>query len=79
MADVDAAFAQQVLDISERKRKPNVEHHRQADDFRARLDVSEKAAFGHTRTLASATPRLKPSSSDRTKPSSFDTTPHQNI
>ncbi len=34
MADVDPAFVKEIFDIPQRKRKSNVEHHRQADDFR---------------------------------------------
>lgn len=64
MADVDAPFMEQVLDISERQRKPNVQHHRQADDLWARLEVAEGAAFRHVGTLSSALPWLKLSSSD---------------
>ena len=40
MADIDAAFVQQIFHISKRKRKPDVHHHRQADDLRARLEVA---------------------------------------
>ena len=35
VADVNATLMQQVFDVPERKRKPDVEHHRQADDLRA--------------------------------------------
>ncbi len=37
MADFDAAFVQEILNIAERQREPNVQHHRQANDFRAAL------------------------------------------
>lgn len=36
VADVDAAFVQQILHIPERQRKPDLHHDRQADDLRRR-------------------------------------------
>ena len=33
MADVDAALKQQILDLTERQRIANVQHHREADNF----------------------------------------------
>ena len=33
VADIDAALVQQILDISKRKWKPDIHHHRQADDL----------------------------------------------
>jgi hypothetical protein len=47
MADVDPALVQQVLDVSERKGKSNVQHNRQADDLRAAVKVLEWVAFCH--------------------------------
>jgi hypothetical protein len=47
LADLDAALVQEILDISEREREPDVEHHRQSDDLGVRLAVSERGAFGH--------------------------------
>jgi len=64
VADVDATLVQQILDIAERERKANVQHHRQADDLLARLEVFEGAALAHGRKLLSALPRRKPSCSD---------------
>ena len=51
MAHLDAALVQQALYIPEREREPDVEHHRQADDLGARLEVSERAALAHAKTL----------------------------
>ncbi len=51
MANVDAALVQKVLDIPERKRKPDIHHHRQADDLGARLEVAKGAVFCHPATL----------------------------
>ncbi len=33
MADIDASLVQQIFDIPQGKRKPDVQHHRQADDL----------------------------------------------
>ena len=30
MTDIDAAFVEQILDVPERQRKANIQHHRQA-------------------------------------------------
>ena len=66
VADIDTPLVQQILDVSQREREPNVEHHREADDLGAGLEVAEWGAFGHARTLSAALPRLKRSSSDKT-------------
>jgi hypothetical protein len=34
VTDLDAAFMQKILDLAQRKRKPDIQHHREADDFR---------------------------------------------
>ena len=41
MAHVDAALVGQILYIPKRKRGTNVQHHRQADDLGARLEILE--------------------------------------
>ena len=64
VADIDAPLMEQVLDVTKRQRETDVEHHRQADDLFARLEVLEGAWFRLTRTLQSALHRLKPSSFD---------------
>ncbi len=33
MADIDASLVQQIFDISQRMRKPDVQHHSKADDL----------------------------------------------
>ncbi|MEM6637725.1 MAG: hypothetical protein AAF667_17745 [Pseudomonadota bacterium] len=63
VTDVDTAFVQQVLDIPQRERKPNVQHHRQSDDLGQRLEVPEKGALGPSMTPGSSPARIKPSSS----------------
>ena len=66
MADFDAAFVQQILNIAERQREPNVQHHRQANDFRAALKALERVRFGHVQTLRDRPARLNRSLSDKT-------------
>jgi len=41
MADFDATFVEQVLDVSKRQREPHVHHDREADDLGRRLEVLE--------------------------------------
>lgn len=55
-----------ILDIAQREREPDIQHHRQADDLGAGLEPLERAGLGHGRTLVGPLPRLKPSSSDKT-------------
>jgi hypothetical protein len=75
LADLDTALVQQVLDIPERERKANLHHHRQVDDFVARLEPLEGTGLSHATTLASPLPSLKPSSSDNTSPRGRDRNP----
>ena len=62
MADIDAAFVEQIFDLPQRKRKPDIHHHRQADDLGGRLEISEW--ISHRRMLRNAPHRLKPVSPD---------------
>jgi hypothetical protein len=64
MTDIDTSLVEQVLDIPQRQRKPNVEHYRQSDDLGRRLEVAKRAAFGHAETLGWPPARLKPVFSD---------------
>lgn len=41
MADVDVSLLQQVLDIAQRQREPDIQHHRQADNLGSGLEVIE--------------------------------------
>jgi len=66
MADIDAAFVQQILNIPKREREPDVQHHRKANDLRARLEVAKWGAFGHPATLRNHPAWLKLVSSDKT-------------
>lgn len=67
MADFDASLKQQVLDIAKRKRKPDIEHYRQADDLWAGLEVANWAAFYHLEKLAGHPARLKLVCSDNSQ------------
>ena len=51
VADIDATLVQQILNISKRKRKTDIHHNRQADDFGRRLEVLEWVAFCHPEKL----------------------------
>ena len=55
---------QKILHVPQRKREPNVEHHRQVDDLWAALEVAERARFAHAPQLRNRPARLKPSSFD---------------
>ena len=66
MADIDATFVQKVFDVAKRKRKPNVHHHRQPDDFGRRLEILEWVAFCHSVKLDRRPARLNQVSSDST-------------
>lgn len=41
VTDIDAALVHHILDVAERRREPDVQHHREADDLRARLEIAE--------------------------------------
>jgi hypothetical protein len=47
MTDLDAPLVKHILHISQRQWEADVEHHRQADDFRAHLKVPERGVLSH--------------------------------
>ena len=55
-----------VLHNAEREQKPDVERHRQSDDFRICVEVLERIAFWPSATLANALAHLMRSSFDNT-------------
>jgi hypothetical protein len=67
MADINAAFVEQVLDIAQRERESDIQHHRQADDFLAGLEILEWIAFCHTGRLGRRQRRLNPVSFDNAR------------
>ena len=66
VANINAAFVQKILHVPKRKRKPDVYHYREADDFGRRLEVAKGAAFCNPPKLRGCPARLKPVSYDRT-------------
>lgn len=66
VTDVDPAFVQDILNLAQAERVPDVVHHRQFDDFGAGFEVLERGGAGHIARLDHRPVRLKPSSSDRT-------------
>ena len=77
MADVNAAFMQQIIHIPERQRKPDVHHHRQADDLGARLEVTKGETFCHRERLGDRPARLNRFCSDSAR-RSIEITGHLN-
>ncbi len=65
MAHFDAAFVQHILHIPERKREPDIQHHRQADDVGAGFEILKWVTFYHSQTLVQRPAHLKPVSSDK--------------
>jgi hypothetical protein len=66
VADIDAAFVEQIFDLPQRKRIPDIHHHSQADDLGRHLEISEEIA--RPETLRNPPHRLKPVSSDTALP-----------
>jgi hypothetical protein len=66
MADLNAAFLQKIFHVTKRKRKTSVQHHRQADNLRARFKVPEWGVFYDTASLRNHPAQLKLALSDST-------------
>ena len=62
VADVDATFGQQILDLSQRQWIADIHHHREADYLGRAVEITE--GILHLRRLRNASPRLKPICSD---------------
>ena len=65
MADHNPTLLHEVLHITQRQREEDVQHHRQADDLWARLEVEERRALGQPERLRRRPARLKPVCSDK--------------
>jgi hypothetical protein len=39
---IDASFKQKILDLAQRKRIPDIHHHRQADNLGRRVEITER-------------------------------------
>jgi len=68
MADINPALVKQILDIPQRKRKSDVQHHRQADNLGRRFEVTEWAVFCHASRLLRHPARFNQVSSDSAAP-----------
>jgi len=66
VADLNAALMQQVLDVAQRQRKPDVHRDRQADDLGTGFEAFERGRFGHAPTLRGHPARLNSNPSDKT-------------
>lgn len=64
VADINASFVKQVLYVSQRKWKPDIQHDGQADDFRVGFEILEWIAFRHSARIGRHRLRLNPVSSD---------------
>ena len=62
MADIDIPLEQQVLDLAQRQRVPDIHHHREADDLGRTIEIAEW--ISHPTTLRTDPAPLKPICSD---------------
>jgi hypothetical protein len=62
VADINTALEQQVLDLAQRQRVPDIHHHREANDFGRTIEIVE--GIFYPLRLGSITRRLKPLYSD---------------
>jgi hypothetical protein len=60
VSDVDTALVQEVLDVPERQRIPDVHHHCKADNLGRRFEVAEDASVAHPDRLAARSASGKP-------------------
>ncbi len=60
MCDIDAPLVQQILDVPQRERIPDIHHHREADDLGRGLEVAEDAGVAHPVRLAALPASGKP-------------------
>jgi hypothetical protein len=66
VADIETSLMQQVLDIAERKWKPDVHHDRQVDNFGAAVKIFEGACFRHNQRQRNGSARINPICPDKT-------------
>lgn len=65
VANLDTALMEQIFNIPERQREPDVEHDRHADDLGRGFEIAKRGTFGHARTLPTNCLHLKSGSPDR--------------
>ena len=56
MTDIDAAFVEQIIDVPERQRKANIQHHRQAYELGLVLKYLNEAGLVIPKRYATALP-----------------------
>jgi len=64
VADTDTPFAQEAFDVAQRKREPDVDHHRESNDFRAIVESIKGIEFHHGQKLRGRPARLNRNPSD---------------
>jgi hypothetical protein len=62
VADIDTALEQQIFDLAQRQRVPDIHHHREADNFGRTIEITE--GVFHPSKLRNSPYRLKPLYSD---------------
>ncbi len=67
VANVDPAFVEQVLHVSQRKRETDIHHHRETNEFRRRFEVAEGRRFHIRRGSRLRHLAKQAGSSDRTR------------
>ena len=60
MADINAPFVEQIFHIAKGQRKPDVHHHRQADNLTTCFEIAKWIRFAHPTTLRNRPAPLKP-------------------
>ena len=68
MANIDAAFMEQVFDIAKGQWEAELQHHCQADNLAARFEIAKWIRFGHVQPLQIRPARLKPVCSESALP-----------
>ena len=75
VADLDAAFVEDILQLPQGQREADVEHYRETDDRRTGLEVSERGALGLKGRVEAPTTQSNGSSSDIPDPRRSGTVP----
>jgi hypothetical protein len=65
VADIDVPLEQEILDLSQRQRIADIDHHREADRLGRAVEITEWIA--HRQSLRNLAKRLKPIYSDNAR------------
>ena len=65
-ANINGPFIKQIFHITKGQRKPDAQHHRQADNLTTCFEIAKWVRFCHLQMLRNRPARLKPVSSDKT-------------